>query len=263
MQSELLCRSARSVVQHPTDTRTVESSHRKGISIFIVVCDSLKIRSIFPLALSTGRTKPPSGGFARIHPLVLAPAFYEYTYLMRDILIVLSICLAAIILGAWLFFNGPMIFTETPEQQVEVEPVVDMKPIVTESVDIQFRVLDSGSRAAEVTERKNFAVYDATEFARLWKMANGTDGKAVPAVDFSKEYVIGVFEGEQPTGGYGIRVTSLTDADDTRTVAIERAAPAPGCLTTQALTSPYQLILVPVSSASLTPVETAVETPCS
>lgn len=182
---------------------------------------------------------------------------------MRDILIVLSICIAAIILGAWLFFNGPMIFTEAREQQSEVAPVVDMKPIVTESVDVRFSVLDSGNSAAEVIERKNFAVYDTTEFARLWKMAHGTDGKPVPAVDFSREYVIGVFEGERPTGGYGIRVTAVTDMDDTRTVEIERAAPAFGCLTTQALTSPYELILVPVSSASLAPSETAVETPCS
>lgn len=182
---------------------------------------------------------------------------------MKDILIVLSMCLAAIILGAWLFFYGPGAFSQSKAEQQQAAPLTAEAPVTQNAVsEVSFRILDSGAQAVEVTERKNFAVYDAQEFARLWKMAHGTDGVAVPNIDFSKEYAIGVFAGTKSSGGHLIAVEKITEAGDTRTVGMVLTKPGANCVVTEALTSPYQIIVVPFSSAFLAPRETTVETPC-
>ncbi len=184
---------------------------------------------------------------------------------MRDILIVLSICVAAIILGAWLFFYGPATLTGAKEQQEQQQAAPITAEVVTEEeqpAEVSFTVIDTGDQAAEVDKRKNFAEYESGEFARLWKMAHGSDGKPLPKVDFSKDYVIAVFAGSKPSGGHAIAVDAVTDTKGGCTIDIKVTNPGSACVVTQALTSPYQMIVVPFSGRELTPSETAVETSC-
>lgn len=177
---------------------------------------------------------------------------------MRHILIVLGMCVAAIIIGLALYVYGPAelneaaVLTDTPAAAVTAEPLED----------ISFAVIGEGPNAAEVTERKNYAVYDEAEFSRIWEMAYGSDGAPPPTIDFSTEYVIAVFAGMRSTGGHAIHVSQIADSSTERTVMIELVRPGSSCVVSQAFTSPFQLIRVPMSALAPSRVEKEVIREC-
>lgn len=171
---------------------------------------------------------------------------------MRHILIVLGMCVAAIAIGTALYVFGPEELNEAAALDASGAAVVTSGPLE----DISFAVLAEGQNAARVTERKNYAVYDEAEFARLWQMAYGDDAPPMPEVDFARQYVIGVFAGVKPSGGYDIAVTQVADSSTERTVSITLTSPGEGCITSQAFTSPFELVLVPAATLELVREET-------
>jgi len=74
--------------------------------------------------------------------------------------------------------------------------------------------------------------------------------------------VVGVFSGTRPSGGYGIMVDRVSDADAVRTVSITHTSPGADCMVTAALTSPYQMIVLPYSEKQLSRVEREAVVPC-
>jgi hypothetical protein len=100
-----------------------------------------------------------------------------------------------------------------------------------------------------MAERKNFAIYDAGVFATFWKRAHGDDGTHPPVIDFSKEYVIGVFAGTEPTGGYHIAVQKVTESGGARAVTVAIEKPGDNCSVVEEQTAPYQFVTVPFSPA--------------
>ncbi|HWH16709.1 MAG TPA: protease complex subunit PrcB family protein [Candidatus Paceibacterota bacterium] len=177
---------------------------------------------------------------------------------MRHILIVLFMCVAAIAIGTALYVFGPEELNEAAALDASGAAAVTSGPLE----DISFAVLAEGQNAARVTERKNYAVYDEAEYARLWQMAYGDDAPPMPEVDFAREYVIGVFAGVKPSGGYDITVTQVADSSTERTVAITLVSPGEGCMTTQAFTSPFELVRVPNADLEIVKEETQTATAC-
>ncbi len=82
-------------------------------------------------------------------------------------------------------------------------------------------------------------ISSAQELSALWP------GSDLPAVDFAREQVVFVALGERRTGGYSAKVTSATVSGDILIVRYVERRPGPGCLTTQALTTPYQAVAIP------------------
>ena len=180
---------------------------------------------------------------------------------MRDLFIITSRCVAAILVGAWLYFYGPYDFMAPSEQIAASVETASAEVAVPESTDVSFEVLGHGSKAAGVTTRKNYALFTAEEYARIWKLTGSTE--KMPTVDFSHGYVVAVFAGSRPTGGYAISVDAIADTGDSRSVSVRLEKPGVGCITTQALTSPYQIVRVPFSEASLSHVDIEKEMPCN
>jgi hypothetical protein len=181
-----------------------------------------------------------------------------YTH-MRDLLIIAGMCAAAIIVGAWLYLYVPASATDVQQVTVPAETESVEEPVV-ESKDVSFGVLGHGSVAEGVSKRKNYAIYSKEEYEKMWKLSGNTN--KMPTVDFKKGYVIAVFAGERPTGGYAISVEKVTDIGKERHVTVLLEKPGAGCITTQALTSPYQIIRVPFSAAQLSHTEVEREVPC-
>lgn len=178
---------------------------------------------------------------------------------MRHMLFVLGITLAAIVVGTILYMYGPDELREMPESMTAAaEPVFEEDGIGP----VPFTVLSEGVQAISAPVRKNYGVYDIEEFARIWKMAYGEDAPALPAIDFEEEYVIGVFAGEKPSGGHAIAVTRITDASNVRTVEMTLTEPGAGCIASQALTSPFQFVSVPMSGRILERADSVVQTAC-
>ena len=175
---------------------------------------------------------------------------------MRHLLIVLGICLAAIAVGALLYVYGP--------KELQQAPVIsdDTQILVEQTDTVPFTVIAEDTYANAVAERKNYAVYDEAEFQRLWTMAYGSAAPVLPPVDFEKDYVVGVFAGEKASGGYGIRVADITDSGNARTIGIDLIRPGAGCVTSQAITRPFQFVSVPLSEHALSRKDREVVTAC-
>ncbi len=80
---------------------------------------------------------------------------------------------------------------------------------------------------------------------RLLEIWRNLDGRMPPAIDFSEFSVIAVFMGERRTGGYSIMVEKATRVDGRLVVDVVMRAPGADCFTTQALTQPYHLVVIP------------------
>ncbi len=184
---------------------------------------------------------------------------------MRDLLIIIGMCVAAIVIGAWLYLYGPTDFMVQETGQTQQPLAANTQQASAEAAlpkatKVTFTVIGHGSNAQEVTTRKNYGVYTEEEFAKIWKMTGSKE--EMPVIDFTKAYVIAVFAGTKPTGGHAISVEGVSDTGDMRTVSVLIEKPGVGCITTQAFTSPYQIIRVPFSGASLSRVDTEKEVPC-
>lgn len=184
---------------------------------------------------------------------------------MRDLLIIMGMCVAAVVVGAWLYLYGPSnLMVEQPNEMREPAAMntqqASAEAARPEATKVTFSVIGHGSSAQEVTTRKNYAVYTEEEFAKVWKMTGSTE--KMPIIDFTNAYVIAVFAGTKPTGGYAISIDTVSDVGDVRTVSVLSEKPGVGCITTQAITSPYQFIRVPFSGASISRVDSERDVPC-
>lgn len=129
---------------------------------------------------------------------------------------------------------------------------------------VPFEVLEEGANAATVTEGKNYRIQSEEQLAALWELIYGTEGApAMPAVDFSKEEILAVFSGQKKSGGYDVSIKEVMQKNGMRVVTIVHEAPGDGCSMTDALTSPFELIRVPVGTDNLTHQDEEVVESCS
>jgi hypothetical protein len=169
---------------------------------------------------------------------------------MRSLLLIGGICIAAIALGSVLFFFGP------PSLQSEVNSALQSS---TSSLNpaavtgpVSFTVLEQGTDALSIPDRTNYRLDSQTDLASLWTLIYGNkDAPKIPNVNFSNHEVLAVFDGTHSTTGYSISVTGIMDQNATRTVTVTHATPDSSCVTASAVTSPFELVVVPKTSFAL------------
>ena len=64
-------------------------------------------------------------------------------------------------------------------------------------------------------------------------------------IDFNTQLALYAQMGTQTSGGYHINITAVEDKCDYLEVRIENRQPGIGCLSTQALSFPHQLVIIP------------------
>lgn len=114
---------------------------------------------------------------------------------------------------------------------------------------VSFQVLLQNSRGG-VAERQFVVIRDAADFHRWWRRATSRrlPAQSPPEVDFSRNMVIALFMGAQRTGGNRISVAGVNRDGDTLTVQVRERSPGAGCMTTQALTQPFEIIETPAAA---------------
>jgi protease stability complex PrcB-like protein len=110
------------------------------------------------------------------------------------------------------------------------------------------RTIDKGEQS-NIDEAKQVVVRTEAEWTKLWQQ-HSPDRKR-PAVDFSKEMVVGVFMGSRPTAGYNVSIVSTFAKDGNVLVRYQESTPRPGAMTAQVLTFPYHLVAIPTATADL------------
>ncbi|MBY0111013.1 protease complex subunit PrcB family protein [Patescibacteria group bacterium] len=151
----------------------------------------------------------------------------------RDVIIIVLMCVVAIGLGAWLYVMG--VENRVPQAQ---------------EAAVSFSVIAEGTNAS-LTDRKNFKVESREQLEQVWAHAYGQTTVALPTVDFEKYQVLAVFGGQKNSGGHTVAVKEVVDTENTRRITITHSAPGSSCITTQALTSPFQFVRVEKSDARI------------
>lgn len=87
------------------------------------------------------------------------------------------------------------------------------------------------------------------EWDAAWRDHEGPgDPPAVDGVDFADSMVVGVFAGQRPTGGFRVVPGAVKrGGGETYAVAYEVVSPGKGCMVSQALTSPFLVMVVPAA----------------
>nr|WP_294780386.1 protease complex subunit PrcB family protein [uncultured Flavobacterium sp.] len=81
-----------------------------------------------------------------------------------------------------------------------------------------------------------------------------TGGCAVPSdpnIDFTKQYLVGVFAGAKPTNGYGIKITSIVENNCQIIVSYYEKSPATGETLSNTPTYPSDFVLIPKTAKGL------------
>lgn len=92
------------------------------------------------------------------------------------------------------------------------------------------------------------------ELASAWAIIYSGFNAAppVPTVDFTKQMVVGVAIGLEPTGGFNVVISGVTEVNGGVTVDATVTTPGPSCAVTTAVTEPVDLAQIPVMSGPIT-----------
>ncbi|MBL0739119.1 protease complex subunit PrcB family protein [Flavobacterium sp. GN10] len=83
------------------------------------------------------------------------------------------------------------------------------------------------------------------------KHANSCSVASDPNIDFTKEYLVGIFAGAKPTTGYKIVISSIVENNCEIVVNYYEKAPAAGENVTQTPTYPYDFVLIPKTTKGM------------
>jgi hypothetical protein len=111
------------------------------------------------------------------------------------------------------------------------------------------RTVGKGPMSA-IDKPRQVAVRSAAEWGALWKESGAT--ATLPAVDFSREMIVGVFLGSRPTAGYGVEIIRAVGNSGALIVEYVETAPSRDTITAQILTAPYHLAAIPKHDGAVT-----------
>ncbi len=104
------------------------------------------------------------------------------------------------------------------------------------------RTIEKGDQS-NIDDARRVLVRTDAEWTTLWRQHH--PDKPRPAVDFSKEMVVGVFMGSRPNAGFSTAIVSVTAANGALIVRYAEKLPAPGSISAQVLTFPFHLVAIP------------------
>ena len=127
----------------------------------------------------------------------------------------------------------------------------DMPEKKTNSAPV-IRTIDKGTRSG-MKEAFQISVTDQERFKELWTKHTSQRDPAPPAptIDFEKETVLWVSAGQKNTGGYRIDILQVEQNEDEMVVKYAATSPEEGAITTQALTAPFHIAVVPTTTRKI------------
>ncbi len=114
--------------------------------------------------------------------------------------------------------------------------------VLLQSTPPPVRTVGKGPMSA-IDEPRQVTVRSAAEWGALWT-ENGASAP-LPAVDFSRETVVGVFLGTPRSAGYGVQIVRAVGNGGALIVEYVETAPSRDIINAQILTAPYHLAVIP------------------
>lgn len=111
---------------------------------------------------------------------------------------------------------------------------------------VPFEVIHNGWNAA-FEDKRQALLTNNEDYQTLMNdvYRNFDQMPTIPVVDFTKNDVIAVFIGTKTSGGYQVSVDKIIKRNDAVSVYVNEISPGKNCMTTDALTQPYQLVKIP------------------
>lgn len=132
-----------------------------------------------------------------------------------------------------------------PMQVVAVDRMdADVDVVTAAATDVPFRTADATSMSA-IREARTVVVKDAAAWSRLWN--EHAPGRALPAVDFATEMVVGVFMGSGANSCYTTSIDDVVRMADKIVVHELRSVPGPDVACAMHVTTPAHLVAIPRS----------------
>jgi hypothetical protein len=141
-----------------------------------------------------------------------------------------------------------------PMQIVAVDRAdADVATVPVALTGIPFQTADA-TGMSNIHEARTVVVKDAAAWTRLWN--EHAPGRALPAVDFAKDMVVGVFMGAGASSCYTTGIDGVARTADRIIVHETRSVPGPDIMCAMLVTTPAHLVVIPRSDL---PVEFAAE----
>lgn len=137
--------------------------------------------------------------------------------------------------------SGPRQATPSRAAEAPVEPNGQGYAPYGSARDLEVRRIGQWAHTG-IGEARRMVIRDADGFAQLWSELGAGDR---PDVDFTRNVVVVVAAGQRPTGGYGIAIDQVTQADGQLTIQVVETTPGPNCVTAGAATQPVDVVVIP------------------
>ena len=96
--------------------------------------------------------------------------------------------------------------------------------------------------SSEQQDAKQVTARTAAEWSALWTSHAPT--LKTPAVDFTKQMVVGIFLGTKPSDGHQVEIVGVRTQEKDLIVEYVQRQPGRGTMAAQILTEPYHLVAV-------------------
>ena len=114
--------------------------------------------------------------------------------------------------------------------------------VAAQALGISFTTVAKGDVSGQQTS-KQVTVRTGAEWKALWK--DHAPAAQMPAVDFSKDMVVGIFLGSKPSAGHDVEIVGVRMQEQDLVVEYVQKQPGRGTMAAQMLTEPYHLVAVP------------------
>lgn len=175
---------------------------------------------------------------------------------MRDLFLVAGISVTAIVIGGLLYFFGP-----SSLQSDMISSLSTSQKVGTTTVP--FSVLIKGPNAISILSQTNYRITTQSDFAALWTLIYGDkNASALPQVDFTKNEVLGIFDGPHQSKGFDVALMHVQDGNGIRLITIQHHVLASSCSNIPGSTSPFELVVVAKTTNTLQHADAQVTTSC-
>ena len=124
-----------------------------------------------------------------------------------------------------------------PTEVLPTEPPLNQSAVLAEAEGLQNPTL----------ERKTLTIFKSKDLQKIWGTLYGSESAAPPqpVIDFTKNAVIIVLAGKQPSGQYKVTYTGIEETEDYTMVQFDETVPGDDCPATESMTSPFIAVQVP------------------
>lgn len=123
----------------------------------------------------------------------------------------------------------------------------------SEGKSISFETVEWQDFYSGLSDEEDKVVKNQDEWSVFWNKAHSNLQPVpnVPPIDFGDNMIIVTSMGSRSTGGYNTKIEKIIDEGDSIKVFIKETSPGEGCIVSQAFTSPYHLVKIPLLDKSV------------